>query len=207
MTAAKDAAPQPLSEKSEPWRNLFIILWFNAPLAALYLLFDLWRVLAGQFSATDPSNCDFVCDYTRRYGDVVPIVSSAKAKLVAAGSKIDVDLAREILFFNYITWLSLVPVSVLAFVYYVHRFGIYRVRKVRTKGAIPQLLALAVLFWLLAIMVAGPLETKDSILADWTGLLLYNVGSLIFSIALMILVVLISEWRAGAREKRNQKSS
>jgi len=91
---------------------------------------------------------------------MVPIVSSARAKIDASGSNIDVELARELLLFNFLGWLCLVPIAVLAFVYYGRWFGYYRIRKIREKGPLPQLLAGGVILIVMAMVIVGPLKAR-----------------------------------------------
>lgn len=184
-------------------RNFYIVLLFNLPIALVYLVFDLWRVLVSQARAFDQSACDFVCRSTHSHGDIVPVVSSVRAKLAAVNSPIDGELARELLFFNVIIGLCLVPATAFFFIYYIWRFGAYKSRAIREKGMIRPLLSAIFLLIVTTTMNVTSVAAKASVLVHWGGLFVYNVLSLIASFMLLVIVVIISEWIAAVREKRD----
>lgn len=160
-------------------------------------------MLVSQARAFDQSACDFVCRSTRSHGDIVPIVSSVRAKLAAVNSSIDSQLARELLFFSVIIGLCLVPATAVFFVCYIRRFGTYTSRAVREKGMIRPLLGATFLLIVTTTMNVTSVTAKASVLVHWGGLFVYNVLSLIASFMLLAIIVIISEWIAAVREKRD----
>lgn len=199
----KDAAWKSSSDKSGEGRNFHTVLLLNLPIALVYLIFDLWRVLVSQARVVDQSACDFVCRSTRSYGDIVPIVSSVRAKLAVVNSPIDSELARELLFFNVIIGLCLVPATAFLFICYILRFGLNKSRPIREKGMIRPLLSAIFLLVATTTMNVTSVAAKASVLVHWSGLFVYNVLSLIASFMLLVIVIIISEWIAAARDKRD----
>lgn len=192
-----------LSGKNGEFRSIETILLYTLPLAAYYLVFDLWRVFVSLAKGNEQPACDFVCSATRSYGDQIPIVSSVRAKFAAAGSQIDVELARELLFFNVVIGLCLIPLAVLAFAFHLRRFGTHDVRMIRTvkeKGPAGLIGATIFLAAIAAIMSVSPLMSKALVLAHWSGLLIYNGLSLIVAFMLMLAVVFVNAVAQGKRE-------
>lgn len=201
-TATPETSPPTAQEKRDGSRNINIILLHNLPLAVVYLVFGLWRAVRNDMQAA----CDIICGYTNRFGDQLPIVASVRTKLTEAGSPIDVELAREILFFNMVIGLWAVPITVLAYILYVRQHGVFKDRKIRAKSPIRTILATMLLLALLVMMSVVSLAPKSIVLTHWSGLLVYNGLSICVSIVLMIFVLHVYEWSAAIEEKRQAPS-
>lgn len=201
-TATPETSPPTAQEKRDGSRNINIILLHNLPLVVVYLAFGLWRAARNDVQAA----CDFICGYTNRFGDQLPIVASVGTKLTEAGSPIDVELAREILFFNIVIGLWAVPITVLAYILYVRQHGVFKDRKIRAKGPIRTILATMLLLAMLVMMSVISLTPKNIVLTHWAGLLVYNGLSICVSIVLMIFVLHVYEWSAAIEEKRQAPS-
>jgi hypothetical protein len=181
----------------------YLILWYNVPVAALFLMFDLWRVAVTQDGSAACSIYDLVCSLTQQYGDRIPIVSSFTLEAGGQPSSVHVKLVRELLFFNVMFWLFLGPVGVAAFAYRAFRFGLYKLPKIQKQGRMKPLLGGAFMFSLFVLQNLGPFfSSRDWIFTHWTGIFRFNVCSLLSFITLMIIVVYLRQWYANAREAR-----
>lgn len=201
-TTTPETGPPTAAEKRDGSRNVNIILLHNLPLALIYLAFGFWREARDDAQAA----CDFICDYTNRFGDKLPIVSSVRGKLAETGSPIDVELAREILFFNMVIGIWAVPITVAAYILYVRQHGVYKDRKIRAKSPIRVILAAMLLLAVLVMMSVTSLVPKDIVLRYWTWLFIYNGLSICVSIVLMLFVLHVYEWSAAIEEKRQGSS-
>lgn len=204
MTGSRSKiARNPASERNEPWKNLYLILLFNIPLATLLFVFDFWRVSVKRDSTGICSPSDSICLYTQEYGDLLPIVFSFSSKAQGLASHSYVQLIRELLLFNFIFWVIAGLVGVAAYAYSVSRFGAYRIRRIRDRGALPQLFAGGILFLVSIVQNSGPFtRSTDLLFHDWTGIFRFNACSILSSIILMCMVLFICEWSctdAGVR--------
>lgn len=197
-----ETGPPTAAEKRDGSRNIYIILWHNLPLALIYLAFGLWRAWRNDTQAA----CDFICGYTDRFGDKLSIVASVRAKFAETGAPIDVELAREILFFNIAIGVWAVPITVLAYIHYVRQYGVHKDRKIRAKSPIRVFLATILLVALLVMMSVISLTPKDIVLTHWAGLFGYNLLSVCVSIVAMFFVLHVHEWSAALEEKRQDPS-
>lgn len=201
-TATPETGPPTAAEKRDGSRNIIIILLHNLPLAVVYLAFGFWRAARNDIQA----GCDFICGYTNRFGDQLPIVASVRAKFAETGAPIDVELGREILFFNIVIGIWAIPITVLAYILYVRQHGVFKDRKIRAKSPIRVILATMFLLTVMVIMIIVPFAPKDIVLTHWVGLFVSNLMSVCISMVLMVFVLHVYEWSAAIEEKRQDSS-
>lgn len=110
------APVQPLTAR----RYFLTLLYFNIPLIVLFVAFNAWRA----YIHADGAGCtDYVCTITARYGDEFPLVASLADEVAKSNGKVNVALARELLFFNVIFCIAYTPVAMILFCVTLARLG------------------------------------------------------------------------------------
>lgn len=172
-------------------RYFLTLLCFNIPLIVLFVAFNSWRA----YIHADGAGCaDYVCAITARYGDDFPLVASLAEEIAKSNGKVNVALARELLFFNVIFCIAYTPVATILFCVNIAKHG--PLKKFRYgKAALMMPVAIGFLAFMLFIIgwdsrwspAHGRGAWKGRLILDyWAGAFIHNGRSLTFSVFTMM---------------------